>query len=509
MPFDSNGNFTLTNGIENGPNIWLKAQQADRFANAPEMDAAMNDIKGGLEELWTREGNEWALITAFPANPRTGMYRVFSTDVASGLSWKDTDGTSDLTSATQGDVARYNGTDWVKLGNWQEGGGAGGTGPPGPPGDGGPPGPPGSDGNPGPPGPAGDPGPPGSGSGPPGPPGPPGSPSTVAGPPGGAGPPGPPGPPGPTGDEGPPGPAGQGPPGPPGLRGPAGPPGADGDPGPAGPPGTPGSTNTGLTVGSTSTVSSTSTFTGFTSLSVSQSPGSAVSVSHRHTVPTPDQARCLMPDTWVYMADRQWRQLKTIHEGDMTMSIDGPREVLGFCRTPGSREVVTITHEYGSITCTLNHGLYIAEICEFGDYGVMGGVELRDRPRWYGPDRTNRQEVFESLYARDDKGEFWKASVGPQELVAVGDSLRLENGTRSNILDIKRWTFDGMVGNCVTGGTLLVTDDPDQPGVWVSGQYDPGAIVCGQGMAMEFFLVREDQRQQKVWKEGNISGTPV
>ena len=41
----------------------------------------------------------------------------FFADVASGLDWKDTDGTTDITSADNGDVARFNGTDWVKLGN--------------------------------------------------------------------------------------------------------------------------------------------------------------------------------------------------------------------------------------------------------------------------------------------------------------------------------------------------------------------------------------------------------
>ena len=41
----------------------------------------------------------------------------FDADVASGLDWLDTDGTTDLTAATAGDMARYDGTDWIKVVN--------------------------------------------------------------------------------------------------------------------------------------------------------------------------------------------------------------------------------------------------------------------------------------------------------------------------------------------------------------------------------------------------------
>lgn len=54
MPWDAQGNFTLTNSIESGPNIWQQAQQAERFVNAPEMDAAMQDIADGMEHLAAR-----------------------------------------------------------------------------------------------------------------------------------------------------------------------------------------------------------------------------------------------------------------------------------------------------------------------------------------------------------------------------------------------------------------------------------------------------------------------
>ena len=39
----------------------------------------------------------------------------FDADVASGLDWKDTDEHTDLTAATAGDMARYDGTDWIKI----------------------------------------------------------------------------------------------------------------------------------------------------------------------------------------------------------------------------------------------------------------------------------------------------------------------------------------------------------------------------------------------------------
>ena len=46
----------------------------------------------------------------------------FFSDVASGLDWKDTDESTDLTSADAGDVARFDGTDWVKQGNLRRAG---------------------------------------------------------------------------------------------------------------------------------------------------------------------------------------------------------------------------------------------------------------------------------------------------------------------------------------------------------------------------------------------------
>ena len=55
--------------------------------------------------------------TAFPTTPAPlspDMF-IFNDDVASGLVWLDTDGATALTAASNGDLARYNGTAWVKV----------------------------------------------------------------------------------------------------------------------------------------------------------------------------------------------------------------------------------------------------------------------------------------------------------------------------------------------------------------------------------------------------------
>ena len=63
---------------------------------------------------------------AFPTTPAPVDNDIFffDADVASGLDWKDTDGTTDLTAATGGDMARFDGTDWIKVINLVGGGGA-------------------------------------------------------------------------------------------------------------------------------------------------------------------------------------------------------------------------------------------------------------------------------------------------------------------------------------------------------------------------------------------------
>ena len=57
---------------------------------------------------------------AFPDDPEDGTWFVFSVAVASGLVWKDTDGSTDITAAGAGDAARYDGTDWVKIGSFAD-----------------------------------------------------------------------------------------------------------------------------------------------------------------------------------------------------------------------------------------------------------------------------------------------------------------------------------------------------------------------------------------------------
>ena len=63
---------------------------------------------------------------AFPTTPAPLASDIFffNVDVASGLDWKDTDGTTDLTAATGGDMAFFDGTDWIKVINLVGGGGA-------------------------------------------------------------------------------------------------------------------------------------------------------------------------------------------------------------------------------------------------------------------------------------------------------------------------------------------------------------------------------------------------
>ena len=63
---------------------------------------------------------------AFPTTPAPLASDIFffDADVASGLDWLDTDGTTDLTAATAGDMARFDGTDWIKVVNLVGGGGA-------------------------------------------------------------------------------------------------------------------------------------------------------------------------------------------------------------------------------------------------------------------------------------------------------------------------------------------------------------------------------------------------
>ena len=59
-------------------------------------------------------GTRNSAAIAFPGSPSSGDLFRFNADVASGLTWMDTDGTTALTTASKNDTARYNGTNWVK-----------------------------------------------------------------------------------------------------------------------------------------------------------------------------------------------------------------------------------------------------------------------------------------------------------------------------------------------------------------------------------------------------------
>ena len=59
-------------------------------------------------------GSLWTSGDAFPADPNANDHHLFRSDVTTGLTWFDTDGTTTLTRAEAADIAEFNGTDWVK-----------------------------------------------------------------------------------------------------------------------------------------------------------------------------------------------------------------------------------------------------------------------------------------------------------------------------------------------------------------------------------------------------------
>lgn len=85
------------------------------FSDASDSGNAKRDTVSDLLSLvtgGTGEATTWG--TSFPSSPEAQDNFVFSADVASGLTWKDTDGSTDLTAASKFDVAKYDGTNWVK-----------------------------------------------------------------------------------------------------------------------------------------------------------------------------------------------------------------------------------------------------------------------------------------------------------------------------------------------------------------------------------------------------------
>ena len=64
--------------------------------------------------------NKMTIGDSFPADPLEGALNYFVSDNITGLDWKDSDETTDRTTpAYQGNVARYNGTDWVFFYNFR------------------------------------------------------------------------------------------------------------------------------------------------------------------------------------------------------------------------------------------------------------------------------------------------------------------------------------------------------------------------------------------------------
>ena len=65
-------------------------------------------------------GSGYTIGRAFPPSPAIGAIHFFSEDNITGLDWKDSDGSTDRTTpAYEGNMARWNGTDWVFLYNFR------------------------------------------------------------------------------------------------------------------------------------------------------------------------------------------------------------------------------------------------------------------------------------------------------------------------------------------------------------------------------------------------------
>ena len=95
--------------VATGVADWAEAGNSDAIPAAKLANAASGNYETG---------------TSFPASPSEGDLFEFNDAVASGLTAKDFDGSTDLTTASRGDLFKYIGTSWVK----QSEAGAGGTG---------------------------------------------------------------------------------------------------------------------------------------------------------------------------------------------------------------------------------------------------------------------------------------------------------------------------------------------------------------------------------------------
>ena len=85
------------------------------FIDVDDSNKAKRDTVTDLLSLVTGgTGEATTFGNSFPGSPEANDNFVFTADVASGLTWKDTDGSTDLTAASKYDVAKYDGTNWVK-----------------------------------------------------------------------------------------------------------------------------------------------------------------------------------------------------------------------------------------------------------------------------------------------------------------------------------------------------------------------------------------------------------
>ena len=90
-------------------------QNSDKVlvVDGSDSDTAKLITIANLLALVSGQGNTFSFGAAFPGTPSNGDVFMFDTD-ATGIDAKDTDGTTDITTADQYDIFKYNGTDWVK-----------------------------------------------------------------------------------------------------------------------------------------------------------------------------------------------------------------------------------------------------------------------------------------------------------------------------------------------------------------------------------------------------------
>ena len=123
MAFPTNptsGDFHLFNADVGSGLTWLDADGSTPLTSAVAGDYAEHNgaawvKQGSLQE--GLDGASWTVGNAFPTNPREHDLHLFNIGVDSGLDWRDTDGSTPLTTAVIGDYAQHDGTVWVKQGN--------------------------------------------------------------------------------------------------------------------------------------------------------------------------------------------------------------------------------------------------------------------------------------------------------------------------------------------------------------------------------------------------------